>query len=317
MTGDESQSHDPVVTIVLCAWKPRPSWLHDAVRSALRQEDCDLELVVVDDGSPEPIAGLLSDIRDERLRVLRIEHGGLAHARNEGMRAARGRFFRFADADDVLAPESTARLLRLAREGAIAYGATLVCDERLEPLEIKTSRLEGWVARECLRYRFDVRHMSMLFPRPVVEAVGEWDTTLLQCQDWDFVLRALERAPVRADAAVATYYRRHAASASANVSDALRFESLVVDRYFERHPEQAGGALERSVRAKLLLVRASATRRVGGGRREQVRLVLSALALHPGRVVRELGEQAFLRATRRARRIRGASVGFAPRAGSA
>lgn len=279
----------PDVSIVMSAWKPRVDWFRDAVASALGQQGCDIELLVVDDGSPEPVAQLLRDVDDPRLRILRVEHGGIAHTRNAGIRAARGRCFRFVDADDRLELGSTARLLALARDGGtIAYGTTLVCDERLQPVGEKSSRLEGWVAEDCLLYRFDVKHMSMLFPRAVVEAVGDWEPSLVQCQDWDFVLRAVEHAPVRGDQEVASYYRRHGSSQSANLDRALHFESRVVERYFERHPEQRGTRLEREARAKLLMVRARAAGALGHGRREQLRLVGRALALHPRRATEEL-----------------------------
>jgi glycosyltransferase involved in cell wall biosynthesis len=271
----------------MCAWKPRADWFRAAVQSVLEQDHENLELVVVDDGSPEAVAGLLDGLDDERVRVVRIEHGGLSRARNAGIAAARGRFFRFADADDVFERGSTGRLLELTRDGtAIAYGATAVCDEHLQPIGVKSSELCGHIARECLLYRFDVRHMSMLFPRFVVEAVGDWDESLRQCQDWDFVLRALERAPVRGEQRVATYYRRHAAAASRNLEGALHYESLVVDRYFERHPEEAGTRLEREARAKLLLVRAKAARNAGA--RERLALVARAIRLHPRRALEEL-----------------------------
>jgi glycosyltransferase involved in cell wall biosynthesis len=290
----EARLSEPVVSIVLCAWKPRVDWFREAVRSALQQQDCQLELVVVDDGSPDSVADLLRDIDDARLRLVRVDHGGLAHARNAGVRAARGEFLRFADADDILEPGSTARLLRLAGDdGTIAYGATLVCDEQLRPVAIKGSQLQGWIAKECLLYRFDAKHMSMLFPRRVVEAVGDWDTALRQCQDWDYVLRALEYAPVRGEHEIETYYRRHGASASANLERALEYESLVVDRYFERHPEQAGTSLEREARAKLLLVRAKMFASLGLGRRQQLQLVAHALALHPRRAMEELRRDVF------------------------
>jgi glycosyltransferase involved in cell wall biosynthesis len=275
----------------MCVWNPRRDWFHEAVRSVLDQRDCDLELVVVDDGSDEPVEGLLADFDDPRMCIVRVDHGGLSRARDAGTHAASGRFFRFVDGDDVLEPESCARLLRLAQEqpdGAIAYGATLVCDEELRPRTLMTSALEGWVAEDCLLYRFDVRHLSMLFPRPVVDAVGQWDPTLTQCQDWDYVLRALEHAPVRGNEAIATFYRRHASAVAANSRGALDFESLVVDRYFERHPERRGTALEREARAKLLLVRAAAAPRLGDGRRAQIRLVVRAARLHPRRTALEV-----------------------------
>jgi hypothetical protein len=298
----------PLVSVVLCAWKPRVDWFHEAVASVLAERECDLELVVVDDGSPDPVEPLLAEHDDARVRVVRIDHGGLARARNAGIRAARGDFVRFADADDVVEPGSTALLLRLADEVTIAYGATEVSDEQLRPLALKSSRLEGWIAEQCLLYRFDVVHTSMLFPRRVVEAVGDFDPELRQCQDWDYVLRSCELAPVRGGQTVVTRYRRHATSASANLEGALHYESVVVDRYFQRHPERAGTSLEREARAKLLMVRARTCRTLGSGRREQLAIVVRALGLHPRRASEELARDAIEVLTRGWRRPRGAAV---------
>ena len=285
-------SAEQVVSIIMSAWKPRHDWLREAVAGVLGQEGCEIELIIVDDGSPQPVTELLTNFDDPRLRIIRVDHGGISHTRNAGIRAARGKFLRFVDADDVLERGSTARLLRLAEDrGAIGYGATLVCDEQLRPIGVKRSRLEGWIAEECLLYRFDVKHMSMLFPRRVIDAVGDWDTSMHQCQDWDFVLRALEHAPARGEEKVAAYYRRHGASLSANLERALYYESRVVDRYFERHPDQLGTVVEREARAKLLMVRARACPAVGKARAEQIRLVARAVALHPRRATQEIARQ--------------------------
>ena len=275
------------VSVVMCAWKPRPDWFRDAVASVLADDVVD-ELVVVDDGSPEPVAALAADIVDERLCVVRVEHGGLSRARNAGLREASGAYVRFADADDLVEPGGTRALLELADETTLAYGATQECDESLRPLRVKRSSLEGLVAEECLLYRFDIVHTSVLFPRAVLERVGEFEPALRQCQDWDYVLRACEVAPVRGTQAVVTRYRRHESSASANFERATHFESLVVDRYFERHPDEVGSPLEREARAKLLLVRAKVARQMGLSRRERLRLVRTAFALHPRRTLEEL-----------------------------
>jgi glycosyltransferase involved in cell wall biosynthesis len=295
---------DSLVSIVMPAWRPHPEWLRQAVASALDEQACRVELIVVDDGSPEPVADLLRPLEDPRLRVVRSDHGGVAHARNVGVRAAGGDYFRFVDADDVVARGSTGRLVRVAAAGVIAYGDTAVCDRQLRPLGIKSSDLEGWIARDCLLYRFDVRLMAMLFPRAVVEAVGEWDATLQLGEDWDYVLRALEHAPVRRDPEIALFYRRHERSQTANLEAALRYESLVVDRYIERHPEEAGTGLEREARAKLLTVRGKAWRAMRRSRREQFALMARAFRLHPRRAAEELRREAVLLAKRAGGRLR-------------
>lgn len=266
-TSADSESLD-LVSLVMPVWRPRPEWLLAAVESALGQRGCTIELIVVDDGCPEPVVDLLAAVDDPRLRVLTIEHGGTSRARNAGVAASRGDWIRFVDCDDVLDLDSTAHLLELAENGdVIAYGATVWCDEELRPGSKMVSSLQGSVATECLLSRFSVTLPTLLFPRRVVDAVGEWDTEIAVCQDWDFVLRALERAHVRGDDRVALFYRRHHHGASAGTlgsRDSVRLGEqgmrLVVQRYFERHPEKRGTGLEMKAHARVELVMARSHR---------------------------------------------------------
>jgi glycosyltransferase involved in cell wall biosynthesis len=236
----------PLVSLVMPAWNPEPAWLREAVASALAQRGCEIELIVVDDGSDTPVAELLAGVEDERLQVLRVPHGRVAVARNAGVAAARGDWFRFIDCDDVIVEDSTAHLLSLADgDAVIAYGATLVCDEALRPLSTVETTEQGRVAEACLLNRFATTIHSLLYPRAVVEAIGPWEPSIVVSQDWDYALRAFERADVRGDRRIATHYRMHGRMNSRNVPEGIRGYRLVVERYFERHPEQRGTRLHR------------------------------------------------------------------------
>jgi glycosyltransferase involved in cell wall biosynthesis len=289
----------------MTAYRPRPDWLREAVESALGQRGCDIELLVVDDGSPEPVQELLEDVHDERLRVLRIEHGGLYRARNAGIDGARGEYLRFIDADDVIEKDSTAKLLELAdgADDVIAYGTTVRCDAVLRPTGEIASTLQGRVTEDCLLSRFTVRHMSMLFPRAVIESGGLYDVEFATSGDWDFVLRALEHATVRGAPIVATYYRSHDGQMSANIERCEKGMERVVRRYFERHPELRGSKLERRayVAAQLKAARSYRSR---GRTREAVRRVWSALRLDSRSAARELGSGIARRAVRALRPAR-------------
>lgn len=173
------------VSLIMPVWRPRVDWLRRAVRSGLEQRGCSIELVVVDDGCEEPVADLLRDIADLRLRVVRARHGGSASARDLGVAAARGGYLRFVDADDVLERSSTARLLELAggATDVIPYGDTVLCRPDLRPYRAATCRLRGSAAQACLLGEFPVYHASMLFPRPLVEAVGGWTSGLPAVSD--------------------------------------------------------------------------------------------------------------------------------------
>ena len=221
-------------------WRPREDWLREAVRSALEQRDCDLELIIVDDGNDVCVSKMLDDLCDVRVRHVRIAHAGVSAARNAGIARAGGAFVRFIDADDVLELGSTARLRALSSASVIAYEDTEVCDEGLRPQYRISSQLAGNIAIPCLLGQFDCRHVSMLFPARVVEQVGPWDSRLRVRQDFDYVLRCLERAVAVPGDGTATFYRRHEGSATRSafaVRDSQRSTRIVVAGFFARHPE--------------------------------------------------------------------------------
>lgn len=264
MIGERERGGSPLVSLVMPVWRPRRQWLLEAVRSSLDQQGSRIELIVVDDGNPDPVAPLLDGVDDPRLRIIRIEHAGASGARNAGSAEARGEWLRFVDADDVVAPASTARLLDLAGSDArvITYGATAFCDEALRPVWVMRSRVEGSATVSMLLGRWAVRLPSVLIPRRVVEDVGPWDPAMTISEDWDFLLRAVEHAPVRGCRAIVYYYRRHPESAvgvravasqhrphgpspAHDPTPGVTAAERVAARYFDRHPDQRGSRLER------------------------------------------------------------------------
>lgn len=96
-------------------------YLPACLDSLLAQTHPHLEIIVVDDGSPDD-SGAIADAyaaRDDRIRVVHIENRGLGGARNEGLRHVHGDWVAFADSDDVVPPASYETLLRHAeRDGA-------------------------------------------------------------------------------------------------------------------------------------------------------------------------------------------------------
>lgn len=258
----------PLVSMVMPVWRPRREWLLQAVESALAQRDCELELIVVDDGNPEPLDELLAGVRNPAFRLVRAPHGGPSAARNAGVEAARGRLIRFVDADDVYEAGSTARLARLIGDddGVVAYGRTVFCDERLRPVWTMSCELEGWIAAQAVLGHFRVRIQSLLFPASVVRAAGPWDPSFPVCHDLDFIARALEHARARSDPAVATWYRKHGDSVTSAFERGDDDIQRVIDGHLERHPELRGRGFERRAVASrhAVAARARATRGMAG-----------------------------------------------------
>lgn len=273
-----------LVSVVMPAWNPNPEWLRQSVSSVLGEGLGRVELVVVDDGSIHPVEELLAEVDDPRLRVVRVDHGGVSRARNAGLSHVGGDYVRFVDCDDVVEPASASRLLALAGPATIAYGATQYCDAELRPSRTMTCELQGDVLKECLVGRLTVRLIGLLFPRAVVDAVEGWDESLSSSEDWDFVLRALEHADVRGERAVAGRYRKHADSVTGDPRAVAQGVIAVVDRYVARHQEIRGSRLERDAYLHARLVAAQVHR---GDADEYLRGLMRVLALSPNAAVRE------------------------------
>ncbi len=77
-------------------------FIDEAIRSVLEQTETDWELVVMNDGSADNTAAHLDAYRnDPRIRVLSQTNQGVSAARNNGIKAARGEYYAFLDADDI------------------------------------------------------------------------------------------------------------------------------------------------------------------------------------------------------------------------
>lgn len=103
---------EPTVSVVIPTHN-RAHMVCQAIDSVLQQSLQDHEIVVVDDGSTDDTEERVR-VYGDRVRYIHTENGGVAHARNVGMRHARGRYLTFLDSDDQLYPyalELEARLL--------------------------------------------------------------------------------------------------------------------------------------------------------------------------------------------------------------
>jgi glycosyltransferase involved in cell wall biosynthesis len=182
----------PEVTAVIPTWN---GWdlLPTTVRSALEQEDVEVEVVVVDDGSSDGTAAGLAKWSDPRLRVCRLEtSGGVAAARNHGIAQARGEWLAFLDHDDLWAPRKLREQLdRVRRARAdFVYSAAVLIDAACRvirlapPLPVEELRRELAV-RNCL----PAGQSNVLARAALVRELGGFDAQLKMHPDWEMWIR--------------------------------------------------------------------------------------------------------------------------------
>lgn len=105
--GQSGSGADPLVSIVVPVYKVPEEYLRRCIESCVAQTLGRVEILLVDDGSPDN-CGQICDAyaeKDSRIRVIHKENGGLCSARNAGCRAARGEWIMFVDGDDWIDPD--------------------------------------------------------------------------------------------------------------------------------------------------------------------------------------------------------------------
>ena len=96
----------PLISVIVPVYKVE-KYLDRCVQSIADQTYRNLEIILVDDGSPDNCPALCDAWaeKDSRIRVIHKENGGLSDARNAGMAIATGEYIGFVDSDDFIAPE--------------------------------------------------------------------------------------------------------------------------------------------------------------------------------------------------------------------
>ena len=111
---------EDLISVIVPIYKVE-AYLDQCVASIAAQTHRNLEIILVDDGSPDN-CGAMCDAwaeKDRRIRVIHKENGGLSDARNAGIEAAAGDYIAFVDSDDWIEPEMYEKMLAaLKRENA-------------------------------------------------------------------------------------------------------------------------------------------------------------------------------------------------------
>jgi glycosyltransferase involved in cell wall biosynthesis len=174
-------------------------YIGETIASVAAQSYRPIEHIVVDDASTDESWAIVQS-RGDAVHALRQPRNlGASAARNRGASLARGEFFMFLDADDVLGARTIETLVhtlrsepehigvapwqRLVRSGT--EWCTEPADRPLPPAE--GDQLMGW-----LHGRW-VPPCAVLWPRSVYEANGGWDESLTLNDDGDLMMRALAR----------------------------------------------------------------------------------------------------------------------------
>jgi glycosyltransferase involved in cell wall biosynthesis len=239
-------SHHPLVSVVLPTHN-MARFLGEALQSVLSQTYPHLEVHVIDDGSTdnprEAIAALLTD---SRVHFHSIPQGGQAKAKNVGLRAARGEFVAFIDADDVWVLDKLERQLPLFTrpEIGVVYSDYRWVDINLAPLPTpKVVPRTGRITNELLIENF-VTGMASVVRRECFDAIGLFDDSISMGIDYDLWLRISTKFEFVYLDYVTYLYRFWGGQMSRNFEKRFDCAITIMQRFLDSNPGLVPASVE-------------------------------------------------------------------------
>lgn len=271
----------PLVSVIVPAFNAA-AYLGEAIRSLIVQTLTDIEIIVIDDGSKDDTRATAYALarEDTRIRVLMRDtpSGRPSIARNEAMRAARGRYLAFLDADDIAMRTSLehavsaleltgarfafADMQRMFQDtGTMAAGGTLELADFTKIAAPYLERVSGNVYL-CSRAfpAFLLTYVAIgtptvVFHRDLLTAENtSFDQTLICFEDLDYWFRLAEHTPFVFVNEIAVVVRKHSDSLTGTTPTATRIDGIAVrkahlDRLWNRMSAAERGAAERNISA--------------------------------------------------------------------
>ena len=213
-------SYRPLISIITPVFNTSGAWLKEAIDSVLAQAYENWELILVDDASTnrETLEVLRwQSSRDARVRLIRLEqNGGISVASNRGLAEAQGEWIGLLDHDDLLEPDAlfeTAKLLQTHSDVDLIYSDEDKITEEgfADPMLKPDWSPDFFLACNYLCHFITIR-------RELVLRIGGFCSQFDGSQDYDLLLRAIERTDrIHHIARVLYHWRRSASSSSSGL----------------------------------------------------------------------------------------------------
>ena len=205
----------PLVSVVIPCYN-QAYFLPEAIESILAQTYREIEIVAVDDGSPDGTSQVVA--RYPGVRYVRQENQGLAGARNAGFKHSKGEYVVFLDADDHLTPNAIESHLSCFAEypktGFVVGDIDHIALDGSYTGSPRWPLLESNQYEELLRVNHVANTIAVMFRREVLEQLGGFNRACSPAEDYELLLRAARLFSSRHHRTVVAQYRRHAASLS-------------------------------------------------------------------------------------------------------
>lgn len=214
--GQRSESSGPRVSVIIPSYN-QGEYLEAAIRSVLCQDYPNLECLVLDGGSQDESAEIITHYQSALAYSRSQPDAGQSAAVNEGAQNATGSIMSFLNSDDMLAPGAIAtavEALSAAPEIMLVHGHRILIDAK--------DQVAGWTHSAP----FDPKHTlytinseTAYWRRSIYEELGGFNESLRFALDLEFFCRIYVQHPIKLVDEYLGYYRFHSQSKSETISD--------------------------------------------------------------------------------------------------
>jgi len=182
----------PLVSVIIPAYNAE-RFLARALKSVVEQTYAAIEIIVMDDGSKDGTAAVVSSFHDKRIVYRYQENAGQGPARNGGIRTSRGEYITFLDADDYYLPRKIERqvgfLANEKRYQIVYCNALHYYAEKPQRFFKKKGRYySGNILPELLHTSF-INPNTAMMTRSVLDTCGLFNETRYYPEEWELWLR--------------------------------------------------------------------------------------------------------------------------------
>ena len=247
-----------LISVIIPVYKAEP-YLRRCVDSVLAQTHVNLQVILVDDGSPDG-SGAICDAyaeQDARVLVVHKENGGPGSARNAGLEVATGEYVGFVDSDDVVAPKMYETLLQNLHETKtdLAYVGIQCFQDKIGEFR-QSNRVQ--VVHDPAKWFLQKNHLyftvCFLYPRFLI-GKQRFAENMRVAEDQEFLLRFSQCVQsIAVSTFVGYYYYQNIDSLSNGALDErhyddLRLRNRAVDSVEKRLRSAAKGHLAKGMLA--------------------------------------------------------------------
>lgn len=236
-------NHLPKISIIIPTYNSSQT-IGETLSSVFNQTFENFEIILINDGSTDDLNLVLQNFKDRRLKVFNYPNGGLAIARNRGIKKAEGEYLAFLDADDLWHKnklQTHLDALEFSKKSnpkvAVAYSWSYFLDsETQQCFEDDAVAYQGDVLSELLQSNFITSGSNILVSREAVLSTGFFDQRYKGPSDWDYWLRLAQQWEYILIPERQVFYRQTRTSMSSQVPEMEQEHVQVLDTIFPSLP---------------------------------------------------------------------------------